>query len=144
MIASAPATINSQKYGKLLASSLPQEITSDEELEARIQELEALSFADDITAEEEAYIRLLTILIQKYEERYRLPRTLDPVEALKILMSNRGLKQVDLVPVIDTKSHVSEILGGKRDLSKKHIQRLSEFFRVSPEVFLPLGGSNPA
>ncbi len=132
------ATINPRKYASLLAASLPQEITTEEENEARIEELEAFSFADDLTIEEEAYIKVLTILIETYEQRYRLSRTLDPVQALEILMSNRNLKQADLVPVIGSKGHVSEILAGKRNLSKTHIQKLSEFFRVSPEVFLPL------
>ena len=50
-------------------------------------------------------------------------------------MSNRNLKQADLVPAIGSKGHVSEILNGNRDLSKTHIQKLSEFFHVSPEVF---------
>ena len=64
--------------------------------------------------------------------------TLDPIQALQIQMSNRNLKQADLAPVIGSKSHVSKLLAGKRDLSKTRIQRLSEFFRASPEVFLPL------
>ena len=48
------------------------------------------------------------------------------------------MKQSDLVPEIDSKSHVSEILSGTRELSKAHIVKLSKFFRVSPEVFLPV------
>jgi HTH-type transcriptional regulator/antitoxin HigA len=126
------------KYGTLLAASLPQAITTDEENDARIEELEAYSFAGDLTPEQEAYVKVLAILIETYEQRYRLSRTLEPVQAIKVLMSNRELKQTDLVPVIGNKSHVSEILSGKRDLSKSHIQKLSEFFRVSPEVFFPL------
>jgi antitoxin component HigA of HigAB toxin-antitoxin module len=118
------ATINPQKYATLLVASLPQEITTDEENEARIKELEAFSFADDITVEEEAYVRVLTILIEKYEQRYRLSRTLDPIQALKILMANRNLKRADLVPAIDSKSHVSGLLDGKGDLSKTHIQKI--------------------
>jgi HTH-type transcriptional regulator/antitoxin HigA len=135
---SGSTAFDPRKYGILLAASLPQAITTDEENDARIEELEAYSFAGDLTPEQEAYAKVLAILIETYEQRYRLSRTLDPIEAIKVLMSNRELKQADLVPVIGNKSHVSEILCGKRDLSKSHIQRLSKYFRVSPEVFFPL------
>ena len=58
---SAPA-FDADKYGSLFAAGAPQEITTDEENQARIQELEALSFADTLTLEEEAYCKVLAIL----------------------------------------------------------------------------------
>jgi HTH-type transcriptional regulator/antitoxin HigA len=118
---------------------LPSLITTDEENQALIEELEAYSFAEDPTPEEEAYCEVLTTLIEQYEERYRLDITLDPVETLKVLMENRCVKQSDLVPEIDSNSHVSEILSGSRKLSDAHIVKLSKFFRVPPEVFHPAG-----
>jgi hypothetical protein len=45
-------------------------ITNDEECQARILELEAFSFAEDVTRQEEAHIQLLTSLIVAYEQRY--------------------------------------------------------------------------
>jgi HTH-type transcriptional regulator/antitoxin HigA len=130
-------TLNIDSYRALLVASLPKIIESDEENEVRLQELEALSFAENLTPEDEAYLNLLAFLIEKYEERYKLPRSVSPIEALQILLNNRGLKQTDLVPVIGSKGIVSEIMNGKRELSKSHISKLSEFFRVSPEVFFP-------
>jgi HTH-type transcriptional regulator/antitoxin HigA len=63
-----------------------------------------------------------------------LPRA-KPVEILRFLMDQHGLKQKDLANVFGTPSIVSEVLSGKRKLNSKHIQRLSERFHVSPEVF---------
>ena len=40
-----------------------------------------------------------------------------------------------LVDVFGTRSIVSEVLSGKRELNKEQIGRLSARFRVSPEVF---------
>jgi HTH-type transcriptional regulator / antitoxin HigA len=40
-----------------------------------------------------------------------------------------------LVKVFGTASVVSEVLSGKRELSKEHIRRLSRRFHVSPELF---------
>ena len=45
------------------------------------------------------------------------------------------LKQKDLAPIFDSEGVVSEVLSGKRDLNKHHIEKLSERFNVSPAVF---------
>jgi Predicted transcription regulator containing HTH domain len=52
-------------------------------------------------------------------------------------MAANGLKQSDMVDIFGTRSVASEVLSGKRDLSKTHIQKLSQRFNVSPEVFFP-------
>ena len=138
MSATLPAVaFNTKKYGALFAHGVAHTITTDAESQAAIRELEAYSFAENPTPEEEAYCEVLTTLIEQYEKRYRLNITLNPLETLKLLMENRGLKQADLVPEIDSKSHVSEVLSGTRELSKNHILKLSNFFHVSPEVFFP-------
>lgn len=129
---------NAKKYGALFAHGVAHTITTDAENQAAIQELELYSFAENPTPEEEAYCEVLTTLIEQYEKLYRLDITMNPIETLKVLMENRGLKQADLVPEIDSKSHVSEILSGTRELSKAHIMKLSNFFHVSPEVFFPV------
>jgi HTH-type transcriptional regulator/antitoxin HigA len=51
------------------------------------------------------------------------------------LLTERGLRQKDLVPVFGTESIVSEVLSGKRELQTKHIERLAVFFHVSPAAF---------
>ena len=58
-----------------------------------------------------------------------------PTQALAFLMEQHGLRQKDLVPILGTRSTVSEVMSGKRDLSKAQIRRLSDFFHVSPEIF---------
>ena len=139
MRAASPAVaFNAKKYGALFAHGVAHTITTDAENRAAIKELEVYSLAENPTPEEEAYCEVLATLIEQYEKRYRLNITLNPIETLKLLIENRGLKQADLVPEIDSKSHVSEILNGTRELSKGHIMKLSNFFSVSPEVFFPI------
>ena len=58
-----------------------------------------------------------------------------PLEALRFLMEDDGLKQKDLVDVCGTRSIASEVLNGKPELNKAHIRRLSKRFHVSPEIF---------
>ena len=60
---------------------------------------------------------------------------LPPHKLGAFLMEHRGLLQTDLVPVFGSRSVVSEVLAGKRDLSKAHIRGLAEFFSLSPAAF---------
>lgn len=51
------------------------------------------------------------------------------------LMEHRGLRQADLLPVFGSRSVASDVLSGKRELSKAHIRGLAGFFRLSPAAF---------
>jgi HTH-type transcriptional regulator / antitoxin HigA len=121
-------------YGKLLAKALPKVIQSEKENDRCMKTLLALE-QNTLTPEEKDLADLLTLLIEDFEERrYQLPKA-SPLEAITFLMDQHGLKQKDLVDVFGTPSIVSEVLSGKRDLTKEHISRLSKRFRVSPELF---------
>ncbi len=50
-------------------------------------------------------------------------------------MEENKLRQKDLTDVFATESIVSDVLSGKRELTKEHIRRLSARFRVSPAIF---------
>jgi HTH-type transcriptional regulator/antitoxin HigA len=50
-------------------------------------------------------------------------------------MAANHLKQKDLAPLLGSESIVSEILSRKRELNKRHIERLSQRFKVSPALF---------
>ncbi len=87
MSAANPAVaFNAKKYGALFARGVAHTITTDAENQAAMKELEAYSFAEDPTLEEEAYCEVLATLIEQYEKRYRLDITLNPVDTLKLLM----------------------------------------------------------
>jgi HTH-type transcriptional regulator/antitoxin HigA len=57
-------------------------------------------------------------------------------------MDTNGLRQADLLDVFGTASIASEVLNGKRDLAKSHIQRLSARFNVSPALFFASGSGD--
>ena len=58
----------------------------------------------------------------------------NPIDTLKALMEEHGLKQSDLSE-IGSQGVVSEILTGKRQLNIRQIKILSKRFNVSPAVF---------
>jgi HTH-type transcriptional regulator/antitoxin HigA len=126
-----------KRYRELLATTLPRVIHSEAENEHCIAALEALHERARLSPEQEQLSELLTLLIEDFESKNYQLNAVSPVEIIRELMSANSLKQSDLVDVFGTKSVVSEVLSGKRDLSKAHIQKLCQRFHVSPELFFP-------
>ena len=129
--------VNPQKYGRLLSKTLPMIIKTEAENERAILLVgELLAKGDKLAFEESALLELLGKLIADFEEKFYQPRKATPQEVLVELMNVRGLKQTDLAGVLGSKSRVSEVLSGKRELSKSQIKSLSEFFKVSADLFI--------
>ena len=129
--------VNPNKYGRLLSKTLPTVIKTEEENDRAILLVEKLlEKGDKISIEENTLLDLLWGLIADFEEKFYQPRDASPQEVLLELMNAHGLKQTDLVSVLGSKSRVSEVLSGKRELSKSQIKSLSEFFKVSVELFI--------
>ena len=61
---------------------------------------------------------------------------LDPLAMLKYLMAENGMRPADLGRVLGNRGLASLILHGRRRLSKTHIRKLAEHFKVSPGLFL--------
>lgn len=134
--------VDERIYRKLVAEALPHVIHTEAENERYIAELEALHSRERLTPEEEQLAELLMLLIENFEAQHYQIRAAEPVEIVRELMDANGLKQADLLDIFGTRSVVSEVLSGKRELSKTHIEKLSQRFHVSPEVFFHLGRSN--
>jgi HTH-type transcriptional regulator/antitoxin HigA len=123
------------EYRALLMAYPPRPVENETELpqlEERIWELLAV---DSRTPAQEAYLTLLSGLVERWESEHVVIPPVTGVELVKALLLERGLRQKDLVPVFGTESIVSEVLSGKRELQAKHIEALADFFRVSPAVF---------
>jgi HTH-type transcriptional regulator / antitoxin HigA len=128
--------LDAARYGKLCAETLPKVIESDEEFDRMVEHLERLTFKKAASAEEKALAELLQRLIQAYDdEHYQMPEV-PPHEMVKYLMEQRGLKQADLVPVLGSRAQVSDLVNGKRGISKAQVKKLAEYFGVSPELFI--------
>lgn len=110
-------------------------ITSEAQHERYLSALLELERRERLTSEERSYAELLTLLIESFEEEHYPIRAASPVEVLQELMAANNLRQKDLAKQIGSESVVSEILSGKRELNKRHIENLSKRFKVSPEVF---------
>lgn len=133
----AVITPEQKTYGKLLARTMPRVIRDEAENQRIIQELERLdTLGRPLTGEEENLADLLTLLVRQFEEsRYPLGHA-DPVEAVRALMEQRNLRQRDLIPIFGSSSTVSDVLNGKRSISKTHARRLADFFHVPAGLFV--------
>ncbi len=133
----AVATINETAYGKLLARTLPRVIKTESENQRMVAELERLdTLGRALTPEEEHLAELMTLLVRQFEEsRYPLGHA-EPVEALRVLMEERGLRQRDLIPVFGSSSVISDVMNGKRSISKAHARKLAEVLHVPISLFV--------
>jgi HTH-type transcriptional regulator/antitoxin HigA len=133
---SATPAIRASVYAALLAKSLPRPIRSDAEHAHFVQTLLALDERDDLSPEEEALAEVLTLLIEDYEERHPPLPLVSPVDSLNALMEERGLKHKDVWPALGNKGAATEVLHGRRAISKAQAKRLAEFFHVPVDLFI--------
>lgn len=91
----------------------------------------------EIGSREGDELEILALLVEKYEEQHWHIAAPDPIEAIKYRMEEMGLKQKDLVPIIGSKSKVSEVLNRKIGLSLTMISNLSAQLHIPLEVLVP-------
>ena len=128
--------IDRQKYGKLLAQTLPAVIETDAEYEYFLAEIEKLIDKENRSPEEDKLFDLMTVLVENFEEKnYPIPDA-PPHEALRELMRSRGLKQRDLLGIFGSDGIASEVVNGKRNISRTHAKALAEYFHVPVELFI--------
>ena len=122
----------------------PKVIKTDAEYEAALARLDELLDAVPGTLEGDEF-ELWVTLVGIYEEEHFPIDLPDPITAIRFRMEQAGLRQVDLVPYIGSRSRVSEVLNGKRKLSLSMIRRLHEGLGIPAEVLLQEpGASMPA
>lgn len=101
---------------------------------ARIDEL--LDLAPEAGSTEANELEVLAVLVEAYE-RETVPLGLpDPIDAIKFRMEQQGLRQVDLVLYVGSRSKVSEVLAGKRPLTLSMIRALHEGLEIPADVLL--------
>ncbi len=112
-------------------------IKTEQDYEEALKLVEALMSHDpDPDSTEGEQLSLLTTLIQDYEARV-FPESLpDPIEAIKFRMEQTDLKPADLIPYIGSRSRVSEILSGKRQLTLDMVRALSEGLGIPAKVLI--------
>jgi HTH-type transcriptional regulator / antitoxin HigA len=129
-------TFDRANYSNLLAEVAPRAIETEEEYDRLLAVAERLTFAKNRTPEEKALHKLLVTLIEVYEaQNYPIDKS-EPHEILQHIMEASGTRQADLVGIIGSSGVVSEVVNGKRAISKAQAKALGDYFKVSPSLFI--------
>jgi HTH-type transcriptional regulator/antitoxin HigA len=123
-------------YRQLLAKHAPQPIRSQRAYEQALVQLEELMVPRP-NAARSLLIELLATLVEKYESREYPTPEVAPAEMLTKLLATKGVKAADVARAtgIPTAT-LSNVLAGRRGISKQNAFKLGEYFGLSPVAFL--------
>ena len=104
-------------------------IKNDQELKVMTKRLNAFLHAhaedlEHLSPQDEEEMELMCLVIKAYEDkRYPLPEV-NPIDFIKFMMEQKGLKMKDIAPCFVTLSRAYEVLSGKRNLTLAMIKKL--------------------
>jgi len=112
-------------------------IKTEKDYEEAIKLVENLMSRDpDSNSEEGEQLGLLSALIQDYESKVFPAQLPNPIEAIKFRMEQAGLSPGDLIPYLGSRSRVSEILSGKRQLTLEMVRALEAGLGIPAKVLI--------
>ena len=123
-------------YLELVLQVPLRHIRSDEELDRAIAMVDSLLDRGDLAPGEQDYLDVLSDIIEVYETNEHPIAPVSDGAMLRHLLEAKGVSQADVSRETEiAESTISEVLAGKRSLSRGHIGKLSRFFNVKPGVF---------
>ena len=126
----------------LIEQGAPHRIHDEEALARYTKALFRLTAKKEPTDAEQETIDLLTLLIEDYESKYRMPQA-EPVQVLRYLLEKGGLRQQDLKAELGSLSNISMILSGQRNLTLANATALAARFNMDIRAFLPAPANKP-
>ncbi len=90
----------------------------------------------DQSSPDEAELELWSLLVENYEESHFPIATPDPIEAIRFRLDQAGLQAADLLPYLQSKSKISEIMNRKRPLSLTMIRALHDGLKIPAAVLV--------
>lgn len=111
-------------------------ITSNKEYRAAVQAIEELWDAKPGSRAHDE-LEVLALLTDDYERRSFPMAEPDPVAAIRFRMEQAGMEPKDLIPLLGSKSRVSEVLNGKRGLTTEMVRRLFDVLHIPMEALIP-------
>lgn len=113
----------------------PKPIRTEQDYKATMSRIEEIFDSVPGTPEGNE-LDLRVYLVEKYEaERYPIPLP-DPISAIEFRMDQQGLTQRDLIPYFGSRSKVSEVLSGKRQITMRMARALHQHLGIPAEVLL--------
>lgn len=133
----AVRNIDAARYRRLLSRTMPVVIETEKENERMLAVVQKLmDKGENLSPEEEKLLKLFVRLIEDFEQKYYHPKEAEPIEILRHLMEARGVRQTHLWEIFGSKGIASEVLNGKRGISKTHARALADYFHVTADLFI--------
>ena len=103
----------------------------------KVMEELAVRGEEELNGDELDYLDVLTNLVEAFDDRHgRGPDEGTPLDRLKDLLNEAEMSTADLGRLIGNSGLASQILLGRRELSKSHIRTLSRYFKLDSGYFL--------
>ncbi len=113
-------------------------VKTSEDHEQALLRIDALMNAAPGT-EEGAELDVLVTLVEAYENDHFPIEAPDPVAAISFRMDQMGMDRKALEPFLGGRNRVSEVLNGKRSLSKSQIRKLHDGLNIPFENLMGTG-----
>ena len=126
----------SSYYLQLVNTFPPRPINNEAELLATQNQIDAIIDRQNITQDDKDYLEVLGTLVYDYEQKHEPMPVIEGIELLKALMSEENLQPCDLISIFEDESTIAEVLEKKQELTAKQVQKLGDFFQISPIRFL--------
>ena len=111
-------------------------IKSEQEYELALKQMEKVFHAKPNTPEGDL-LEVLSLLIHQYEKKHYKIEALSPIEAIKYEMAQQGLTQQNLAQRLGmSKSTISEIMGGKKQMSVNFMRFVHKELGIPASVLL--------
>ena len=129
-------------YDSLLLKYKPRPIRNDREHRRALKQVEKLIGEHGPTPPraEGELIAVLSTLIESYEIEVTPRRKPTPAETLEHLIESKEVARAEVARATGIpRSTITNVLNGRRQISKENVTRLANYFHVDPSVFLPEG-----
>ena len=129
----------SSAYRKLIERFPLRPLQNDADLDEAIAVIDALlSRREPLLPDEDAYLEVLSDIVERYEDEHVHIPDVDAAEILRYLIEVKEVTQQTVAAATGiSNSTISALLARKREMTRKHLEKLGAYFCVDPAVFLP-------
>jgi HTH-type transcriptional regulator/antitoxin HigA len=130
---------NVDRYLELVRACPLRPIRSKREYVAATKAMEKLAIRgeDNLNKDESDYLDVLTDLVEAYDQKHcPVPDDGTPLDRLRGLLKESGMSTAEFGRLLGNSGLASQIVLGRRQLSKTHIRMLSRYFKLDANYFL--------
>jgi HTH-type transcriptional regulator / antitoxin HigA len=124
-------------FGRLCRMLPLRPIHDERAYEAAVAVIDAMA-GHELNPDQADYLEVLSELAGVYEDVHfaKILSGIKPAETLRFLAEHNGLNASGLGDLLGSRSLGSKLLRGERELSKSHIRKLCQRFKVSADLFI--------